>query len=159
MRYLPHLFLLVACIASTAVLGQINPRHHVDPTKYAIIRYNKTNGIVMFDKSDNPKAATLSSAEVDNMEILVDSAYRRLSNYSSAGNRSSPEPLSVYKRQYIAIVNGKGQKEVWINFFCAPPDGWRKDESIVADGGICVLTLRINLTLRKAYELIPNGEA
>jgi hypothetical protein len=159
MRYPLHILLLIACITSTAALGQTKPPPRVDPTKYAIIGYNKAIGLTIFDKSDNPRTATLSRAEVDNMEILVDSAYRRFCNYSLAGNRSSPKPLSVYKRQYIAIVNGRGQKEVQINFFCDPPNDWRKNVSIVFDGGVCVLKLRINLTLRKAYDLIPNGVA
>jgi hypothetical protein len=32
--------------------------------------------------------------------------------------------LKKYKRQYIAVTNSKGEKEVWVNCFC---NTWRKN--------------------------------
>ena len=69
-------------------------------------------------------------------------------------------PLSAYRRQYVAVINGKGQKEIWVNFFCATFNhDWKHHVVIVDDGGVCFFQLWINLTLKKAYDLIPNGAA
>jgi hypothetical protein len=66
-------------------------------------------------------------------------------------------PLSAYKRQYVAIINSKGQKEVWIGFFCREPEDWRKSEILVEDGGACYLVVRLNLRHRQASEMMANG--
>lgn len=68
--------------------------------------------------------------------------------------------LSNYKRQYIATLNSKGEKEVWVNCFCDPwKKNWKKDLIMVDDGGNCYFNLKINLITGKYYELIVNGEA
>jgi hypothetical protein len=65
-----------------------------------------------------------------------------------------------HKRQYIAVINDKGEKEVWINCFCNSWDrNWRKEIIGVEDGGNCFFNLKINLTLKKYYELMVNGHA
>jgi hypothetical protein len=97
-------------------------------------------------------------AEVDDMESLVDSAYQRLVKELPA-NYQSLHALSAYKRQYVAAINGKGQKEVWIGFYCQVPKDWRKSKILVEDGGACYLRLWINLTLRKSSKLYDNGVA
>lgn len=71
--------------------------------------------------------------------------------------------LSRYKRQYIAAINNKEEKEVWINFFCDSADpirrDWKKDLVMVLDGGNCYFNMRINIATEKAYGLDVNGEA
>jgi hypothetical protein len=37
------------------------------------------------------------------------------------------------------------------------PEDWREREILVEDCGACYLVLRLNLTLRKASELMANG--
>ena len=68
--------------------------------------------------------------------------------------------LTLYKRQYMAITNSKGEKEVWVNCFC---DKWGKGSRtspvIVMDGGNCFFNLKINLTTGHYYELMVNGDA
>ena len=68
--------------------------------------------------------------------------------------------LKKYKRQYIAVANNKGEKEVWINCFCGD---WDKDSRLnpvlVMDGGKCYFNLKINLTTKQSYDLMINGEA
>jgi hypothetical protein len=157
MRYLLRLFLLTACISSTAAHGQTKSARHVDPSRYVVFKFDKTNDFV-FMNSDHARPTTLSPSEVDDMESLVDSAYQQLLKNLPA-NYQGLKHLSAYKRQYVAIINGKGQKEVRINFFCDAPKDWRKNVIIVEDGGACYLQITINCTLRKASELIPNGVA
>lgn len=68
--------------------------------------------------------------------------------------------LTRYKRQYVAIINSKGEKEVWINCFCNTWDkNWKTNLIFVHDGGNCYFNLKINLTTRKYYELMVNGDA
>jgi len=68
--------------------------------------------------------------------------------------------LSKYKRQYIAVTNIKGEKEVWVNCFCGTWDrDWKKNLIFVLDGGNCYFNLKINLTTGKYYEFMVNGHA
>ncbi len=68
--------------------------------------------------------------------------------------------LTRYKRQYVAILNSKGEKEVWVNCFCDTWNSdWKKDLLFVNDGGNCYFNLKINLTKGRYYELMVNGDA
>jgi hypothetical protein len=68
--------------------------------------------------------------------------------------------LGHYKRQYVAAINSKGEKEVWINCFCGEWDtNVRKRILQVEDGGNCYFNLKINLTKGEYYELMVNGDA
>ena len=131
--------------------------HHVDTSAYVILQFDAKRDF-FFQKPDDFSAATLSAAEVDEMEPLVDSAYRKLARELPI-NYPSLQRLSMYKRQYVAVINGKGQKEVWVNFFCEAPEYWRKGTVDVIDGGACYLHLFINLTLRTVSKLYDNAVA
>lgn len=68
--------------------------------------------------------------------------------------------LSRYKRQYIAVENVHGEREVWINCFCTTmDDGWKKHLFLVNDGGNCFFDLKINLSKKQYYDFTVNGEA
>jgi hypothetical protein len=68
--------------------------------------------------------------------------------------------LSQYGRQYVAYYNKKGEKEVWINCFCAViNDEWKKAILIGSDGGNCFFNLTINLSTEKITEFSVNGNA
>ena len=67
--------------------------------------------------------------------------------------------LSRYRRQFIAVINPKGEKEVWVNCFCSSGPNWRKVEVVVDDGGNCYFNVKINLTKASWYEMMVNGEA
>ncbi|HET6256533.1 MAG TPA: hypothetical protein VFE32_20830 [Puia sp.] len=166
MRHSLWLFLLVTCISNSVARGQGKDSHHLDTSTYVILKYRPRvitkrglSGDFYFnDTAHQLRPTTLSTSEVDGIEPLVDSAYQYLVKELPA-NYSSLHPLSVYKRQYVAVINSKSQKEVWIHFFCDVPEGWRKSEIIIQDGGACYLCLWINITLRKASKLFDNGVA
>ncbi len=42
--------------------------------------------------------------------------------------------LDKYWKQYVAVVNNKGEKEVWISCSCSQPTEWRKEIYLVEDG-------------------------
>lgn len=68
--------------------------------------------------------------------------------------------LKNYQRQYVAVKNERGEKEVWVNCFCATFDnGWKTDIYIVSDGGNCFFDLKINLDAKKYYDFMVNGVA
>jgi len=68
--------------------------------------------------------------------------------------------LNKYKRQYIAVINSNGEKEVWVNCFCNSFDkDWRKQRIIVKDGGNCYFNLKINIETKKCYDFMANGSA
>lgn len=68
--------------------------------------------------------------------------------------------LKKYKRQYYAVTNSKGEKEVWVNCFCDTwKKNWRKELIFVLDGGNCFFNLKINLTKGEYYDLMVNGDA
>jgi len=68
--------------------------------------------------------------------------------------------LDNYNRQYVPVINDKGEKEVWINCFCETWDSdWKNEIMEVDDGGNCYFNLKINLTKEKYYDLMVNGVA
>jgi hypothetical protein len=68
--------------------------------------------------------------------------------------------LKRYRRQYIAVTNKRGEKEVWINFFCDSWDkNWKEELIEVHDGGNCYYNLKVNLTNGVFYDLMVNGDA
>lgn len=66
--------------------------------------------------------------------------------------------LKNYKRQYVAYINAKRQKEVWVNCFCSNEgnDEWKSKIIEVRDGGKCYFNLRIIVEQKRYYEFIVN---
>ncbi|TDO20945.1 hypothetical protein [Pedobacter duraquae] len=69
--------------------------------------------------------------------------------------------LKNYKRQYVAHINAKKQKEVWVNCFCSNEgnDEWKSKIIEVRDGGKCYFNLRIIIEQKSYYEFMVNGKA
>jgi hypothetical protein len=68
--------------------------------------------------------------------------------------------LDRYKRQYVPVINEKGEKEIWINCFCGEWEGRDKNQILlVDDGGNCFFNLSINLSTEKYYGFMVNGVA
>ena len=67
-------------------------------------------------------------------------------------------PEKFYK-QFIAVINSKGEKEVWINCCCTVYDrsDWKTEVLLVMDGGSCFFNLKINLSKNTVYDLMING--
>lgn len=120
----------------------------------------------------NLEAATLNGADqrlVDSlMEALVaDYNNKLLSQKPKPADTTalapSPMDLKQYKKQYIAVINTKGEKEVWANCFCKAIEkriefvDWKKTPVKVIDGGNCFFNVKLNLARRKAYDLQVNS--
>jgi hypothetical protein len=132
----------------------------VDTSLIAIIPFENSREW-LFDKSYSP--TTLTQKDVEKIEMLLTSC---VNDYNKKLSADYKQYFSIdlikgkYKRQYVAVINKKGDKEVWVNCFCQTHnDNWRTSIIIVDDGGNCYFNLKINLTKEKCYDLIVNGLA
>jgi hypothetical protein len=141
----------------------------LDTSQFTIINYDNTKWIF-----ENCKSTTLSSKDLDNIDSLVEKCIEEYNpkqkEYYKEMNAKYPKydfkeesfliNLKKYKRQYVAVVNKKGEKEVWINCFCETWNSdWKKEIMMVDDGGKCFFNLKINLSKLSYYQLRVNGEA
>lgn len=120
----------------------------------------------------DPEPADLTTEDLQKIEIIL---LECINNYNTEQEKKIEEyknkypehrlnnknfniDLARYKRQYIAVINSKGEKEVWVNCFCNTlGTDWRKNLIIVLDGGNCYFNLKINLTKGEYFDLIING--
>lgn len=125
----------------------------MDANRIAIIPFE--GNIYGFDKGVPVK---LTRQELCEIEKLISENTDKYNNDVDAKDKII---LANYKRQYVAIKNEKGEKEVWVNCFCGHNawDGWKKQLLLVNDGGNCYFNLKINLTQRRCYDLWVNDSA
>ena len=166
-------------IAITAALGACNNgnKSHLEQTfnlpksEYVILPFDTAWHWIF----KNAKQAELSEAELSEIEKLmtfaVDENNKEQQRALAQHNQNHPNDLwketgyelklNGSKRQYIAVTNNKGEKEIWINLFCGGSGNghWRSDILIVSDGGNCYFNLKVNLTNKTFSELSINGYA
>jgi hypothetical protein len=98
-----------------------------------------------------------------NNKEQADFLAERNSNYPNDPWTETGFELSIkgYYRQYVPVINERGEKEVWINFFCDPwgTTDWKSNILHVDDGGNCYFNLKANLKTGTYYELSINGYA
>jgi hypothetical protein len=132
----------------------------IDCSSVAIIPFDQ-QGNWPFDNSYKP--TNLTDYEIFQVDsLLVDCAL----NYNKTLSEDLKESYSIdfkkylYKRQYVAVINNKGEKEVWVNGLCSTWNSrWKKELLLVNDGGNCNFNLKINLTTKKCFEVVVNGYA
>lgn len=72
--------------------------------------------------------------------------------------------LKLYKKQYIAVLNTKGEKEVWANCFSKAIEerieftDWKKIPVRVMGGGKNFFNLKVNLAQRNIYDFKVNSK-
>ncbi|SRR5260221_7079052 len=133
-----------------------NPRYEAvyDTSKIAVIPFDTAMRSV-FDYSYKKTSLTHQDfVEIDSLLNVCVIDY----------NNSLPEEGKIdltkrsYKKQLIAVKNANGEKEVWINCFCYSRDNrWKTLIKGVKDGGNCYFNFKVNLTLKKYYNLEVNG--
>lgn len=64
---------------------------------------------------------------------------------------------SKYWKQCIAVINSKGEKEVWLNCSCSLHHHFQYGIFSVMDGGPCYMRMKINLTTHSCYDVNFNG--
>lgn len=142
---------------------------YVDMTSIAIIPFDTT--YLLFEKA---QPTDLNTQELQLIEKLI---FDCISQYNPGQRKQFEEisnkypnenfklsdfiiELNRYKRQYVPVINDKGEKEVWVNCFCDTWDSdWKKEIIEVLDGGNCYFQMKINLTEKKYYDFMVNGVA
>lgn len=119
----------------------------------------QTFKIAVLNSNSYRKFETFKPAKLnkDELELLENFLFEGIENYNKYKAYESIS-LENYNRQYVAALNPKGEKVVFINCFCEPRAiNWKKVLNEVDDGGNCFFTLNVNLTLRTAEEVDVNG--
>src|SRR6185437_13671129 len=97
---------------------------------YAILKFDVKRNSHLFGADAKP--STLSVSGIGDIENLIK---KRITVYNKSGGQFIGHPEKYYK-QFIAVINSKGEKEVWVNCFCkVTGDGWKKNIEWVMDGG------------------------
>ncbi len=153
-------FLLLISFAS---YGQKKPIRN-----YAIIPFG-TNTPYIFP--EDAKNATLTQANIAEIEKLLKASITDYNKHQKEEAqkkgiaKGSPEEndllidLKQYKRQFVAILNDKKEKEVWVNCLCEiDGEEWRTKPITHDGGGKCFFYLKMNLSLHRYSFLAVNGQ-
>ena len=162
----------------------VAPKLVMDTSRVAVLPYDKKQNAYIFQVYDEKlgesipqvvKPASLSSAELAQVKVLLRAC---IDEYNQAQvielqklRKAQPNEvfkadnfiinLPKYKRQLVAVINTKGEKEVWVNCFSHElyKMDWHHEIAFWHDGGNCLFNVRINLTKRKWCDLMVNGSA
>ena len=142
--------------------NQSKPKENfqLSTSDYVVLKYNSQWHWVFKDVTPSD----LNKKELIQIEKILQSAIEEHNKYFINDNEGFKQwglELSRYKRQYVPVINQKGEKIIWINFFCQDSNSvnWKIDIPIVADGGNCYFNLKINLTTKQYSDLRINGYA
>jgi hypothetical protein len=131
-----------------------------DKTLYGFFKHNNLTGLT---NDDLLKIESILNQCVNDYNPDQERQFKEISNKNPEYKLDKKDfiiDLTRYKRQYVATINSKGEKEVWINCFCNTHNlNWRTEKIVVKDGGNCYFNLKINLTTGQYYELMVNGNA
>lgn len=135
-------------------------RYEVDTSRIAVLPLEEVSHFHIFNNTISTELT------LNEYEIIEDLLRECIANYNK---NSEPDgsgydctiDLSNFKRQYVAVVNSDGDREVWVNCFCRGHDvvNWKKYIVFARDGGNCFFNLKINLTKKQYYDLMVNGYA
>ncbi len=101
--------------------------------KIAVLKTNTYHGFESF------KPAKLNKGELERIEYFLLGRMEYYNKYKAFKKIS----LENYNRQYVAAINAKGEKVVFINCFCEHrATNWKKVLNEVTDGGNCFFTFK-----------------
>jgi len=157
--------LLLSCLL---LLTMCKSQHYVSASRYAILNADGEYDHFKYGVFDNitNKPTSLSANEIDKIEKIIKTEVDKHNKKSSHHYSFIRNPRRYYK-QLMAVINSRGEKEVWVNCFCNSDDKslnddnsyWKKGIVSVYDGGSCYFNLRINLTTNRVYDFRVNGVA
>lgn len=155
-------FLVIEFLFLTSC-GETNTKNSVSKSRVEkLVIDTSSYTIINFDSIDNwpgfhdVTSTTLTDDEIQEIEKVlkecIDNYNPRQQKLFDSLSKAHPNhgllarhyviDLSRYKRQYVPVLNSKGQKEVWINCLCSGEFGdWRNGLVMANDGGNCYLTL------------------
>jgi hypothetical protein len=129
---------------SLKIPSKINLSKHSD---IAVFQFNPELYDDVFDKNSKPYDLN----EKDIKEIV------RI--FNSCPTKEGLLNKKHYKKQCIAVINAKGEKEVWVNCTCEKSSDFQYKIISVSDGGPCYMNMKINLTTHQCYDVHFNGQA
>jgi hypothetical protein len=118
---------------------------------YVVLPYDRENYKWLFK---NAKATTLEGDEIAQVERLLAKA---VADYNKDETQARQIDLAQYKRQFVPVVNEKGEKEIWINCFAGDFENWQTQIIEVSDGGKSFFNLHVNLIQNNYSEFSVNG--
>jgi hypothetical protein len=159
MFYIFLLFTLVSCVNKQPQKINIdNDEPLIEGIDFVILHYDIKDDEWMEYLFENSIASELT---IDDLGIINNILSNAIYKYNM--NESKDIILSKYKRQYIAVYNEYGEKEVYINCFNAKYieelGYWKTKLVVVRDGGNNFFQLKINLSKKIYYDFFVNGYA
>lgn len=175
------IFILLTSLTSCNV--QIKQADQTEKEQTEISRFQVPDStyVILDYKSDwhwifkDAKPTKLSEDELAEIERIIEQAVKENNEQQrkdlEAHNKEHPNnqwtetgfelETKGFKRQYVSVINDKGQKEIWINFFCDDweSENWKSDIMVVLDGGNCYFNLKVNLETKTYSDLSINGYA
>lgn len=148
----------------------IVPAKVIDTSKYCIRKFDKAKDGAFFGPGDT--ATDLSFDDIVKIEklitIKVANYNHELQKQTDSDDRKLPdgawrgEPIDhpeKYYKQFLAVVNSKREKVVWVLCFCSPEEKrfWKKFMATVYGGGDCFFQVEINLTTNTILQFNVNG--
>lgn len=159
---------------------------YIDTVKYVIIPFDSSRD--KYKLEENSKTAVLYATEIKKIEKIIRkeiSSYNELvaqgAKMRAMQKALKQNPLDSkkmdaikndplmqnvinnpgkYYKQFITVINSKGEKEVWVECLCKVSDqSWRKEPIIVEDGGYCYFHIKINLTTGLVSDFGINSNA
>ena len=126
----------------------------IGKNRYSILKYNPKEHCYIFK---DVVAAKLSKNEITEIEkIIFPKISETITNHNTRLNSNDN-----YCRQYLAVINSKNEKIVWIQFYCGEVSN--KDLKSyalnVSDGGDCLFKIKVNLSNKTFYDYSENMEA
>jgi|SRR5271169_1037639 len=124
-------------------------------TDHQDLQYD-TSRIVILTDSSGRSGIPLKLVQ-DDFSVIEKLLKQCIKDYNS-GNNLPLQDLKNYKCQYVPILNGENQREVWVNCFCQTMDiNWKSKIVQIMDGGTCFFNVRINLAKGSYFNLYVNG--
>ncbi len=128
----------------------------MDTSVYAVIPYTEKDRWLFQDAHP----VQLTGEDITGIESLLKQATDERNKTREEKFRT--QPLGRYRRQLVPVMNSKGEKEVFVNCFCRNDNSsfgreWRTRLLLIDGGGTCFFSIKINLSQKKAYELMVNG--
>lgn len=121
--------------------------------KYTILEYNRKEHQGIFQ---NGSTTSLSKSEIIEIEHIVGAKIRetiKTHNFIFKANHK-------FYRQYVPVINGMGEKEVFIQCFAEYyiDTSWKEYLVRIADGGSSVFSVWVNLNTKTSNGFSIHGE-
>ena len=138
-----------------------DPQTVILPFSELPVRYRMQSEERHLGRSDFEEAEVLLEKAVSAYNEKRTEDFVTFMTENSASNWAQTDlyiELARYYRQYIPYANEKGNRCVWMNFFCRPVGNWKTHRVHVEGGGVCFFSVGLNLDTGKRFDFIVNDK-